>query len=68
MSSGAMRPVDMGDPSPNNGSPILLGMIRDIRTRLAPICAELPPARFTELVLEIARVQFKYDQAAHVHL
>lgn len=49
-------------------SPALFAMMVDIRRRLAPICANLSPALFTELVLQIARVQFKYDQAAHLHL
>jgi hypothetical protein len=41
----------------------MLELMGEIHVRLAPICTETPPALFNEMVLRIARVQLRFENA-----
>jgi hypothetical protein len=44
----------------DNSDPTLELLERDIAARLEPICSEMSPEAFRELVRDIARVKLKY--------
>jgi hypothetical protein len=41
----------------------LLTLAGEIRVRLTPICAEMPTALFDEMVLRMAYVQLRFENA-----
>jgi hypothetical protein len=44
----------------------VLALMEEIQARLAPVCAETPPALFNEMVLRIAHVQLRYEEELHL--
>ena len=45
----------------DNIDPTLGHLEREIAARLKPVCTEMSPEEFLELVRDIARVKLKYD-------
>lgn len=47
-----------------SNDPIPEELLRQIRSRLRPVCPDIPETEFARLIADVARVKLKYDSDA----